>query len=177
MLDCMARSHLHPPPAAFQPLDGPRASSFCNPGPYAAYNPPRRSSAVLSPRRNSYSAAQARDGLRTPPPDMLSTDYGVVQQSTSSGHLRQFEPPIQTSGIPKMLDSFRNSAPVHNRMPLRRNESPVHAEQSKGRSMSNGATMTIPPTINSTKGNLAEFASQVVLCYVCHFHLVLIKCR
>jgi len=156
MLDIIARSHVHPPPPVYQPLDDFRSSSFFQAGPFGVHPPPSRQPSL--PRASSLSSV--KQGLRTPPPDMMTGPL----LSFGSEHRGQFEPQISSTGVEKILDSFRGNTQTS--QPARRpslysSQPEPEIQRRRSTSTQNGASLTVPSTINSSKGSLAEFAAQI----------------
>lgn len=126
------------------------------------------------------STSFVKPGLQTPPPDMTNESVGPLLPP-SYGQ-QQFEPQVGR-GLPGPLEIFRipSEDPYPSLFPSKRRESPPLsrrnsvAQQQRPReeqptrrrrsSTSNaGASLTVPSTVNGSKANLAEFASQVSTC-------------
>jgi hypothetical protein len=171
MLDIIARSHVHPPPPAYQPLDDFRSSSFFQAGPFGVHPPPSRQPS--HPRASSL--PPVKQGLRTPPPDMTT---GPLLSFGSGPRGQQFEPQISSTGVEKILDSFRSntqtSQPVR-RPSLYSSQPEPEIQRRRSTSTQNGASLTVPSTINSSKGSLAEFAAQVSVLRVHRFSMALTR--
>lgn len=172
------------PHSSYHPLEGPQSYHH----PTTVYPPSRRQSYQSSkplqrPSSRVPSTSLFNQGLQTPPPDMTVGNVGPLLPS-SYGQLQQFEPPVAVGcgaggtvgGLPGPMSMFRNQGesaisqayhdyrPRKDTSPPSRRNSLASGERQTGRrnsSSSGGASMTVPATINGSKANLAEFASQV----------------
>jgi hypothetical protein len=128
-------------------------------------------------------AVPLKNGLRTPPPDMLGTDIYPVLPSSYGSQNKNRNPTLRSSSA-----IHNQSMPVSNltdwtqgiEKPRARIQSPrrgsqgastVSEQASHKKSSSNGSNssnsnqivsyLQIPATINDSKGSLADFAAQV----------------
>ncbi|KAF3930652.1 hypothetical protein ABW19_dt0206646 [Dactylella cylindrospora] len=133
--------------------------------------------AIPSPSSSKYSS---RESLRTPPSEgtMASADYSTALLPTSGNiqngrsHVRQYDQSSHSASIPSMNDCYRQPHQQSQDLVKRKPVSPParrgsFAQQMKDEARSRRSStslappLTVPTSINPSKGSLAEFAAQI----------------
>lgn len=123
---------------------------------------------VLHPETSQNWTAPFRDGLPTPPNEMSGVAYPMPQPGYGPGH--QFNrAPLPPYPAPQSHRTNLDPLPGGVVPTLKSQNNPCSARAApmagpvNTRRTGNGVTpyLQIPPSINSSKGNLAEFAAQV----------------
>lgn len=135
---------------------------------------PTSNSATLLPPLPSSTTTRYIAGLQTPPPEMTSSQsYPHHSYQYDATQPKQFMSTLPNPTVAKITDPFRytSTQPQTGCSSLQRLSSPLlrheYTNQNPRRDDStthrSSPPMTVPSSVNSSKGNLQDFAAQVSL--------------
>lgn len=113
-----------------------------------------------------YGTAPLRDGLPTPPSDMTGVAYNALPSSSYGGQLNRASLRPYSSNSRSTLDPLPSAMvpsvkPQGNPGSTPNTLVPVPTDQKPFPNTSVAAAPQIPPSVNSSRGSVAEFAAQV----------------